>query len=146
MYLKNLGIYFILLTLWTGCTKEDPGNPIDYQLILESHLSYAEEEIIPPQYLIFKNELDWNNFIPVIERVDPYRAEYLSSLSIDFNEDISIIIIGKYHNTCCSKISVNGVYKDNGNVVVKYKESAPGELTAVSQAFTLLKISKENAD
>ena len=146
MDLKKFGFYIFLITLLTGCTKEDLGNPIAYEVILENHLSYAEQALIPEQYLVFKNETDWNNFIPEIERVNPYRAEHLKGLNFDFNENNLIIIIGKYYNYCCSKISVNGVYKGNDGVLVKYKESGPGELTAVSQAYTLLKISKENAD
>ena len=133
------------MAFWTGCTKEDLGNPIAYEVILENHLSYAEVEIIPQQYLVFKHESDWNNFIPEIERVNPYQAEHLKSLNFDFYEDDLIIIIGKYYNYCCSKISVNGVYKENEIVVVKYNESRPGMATAVSQALTLLKISKDQA-
>jgi hypothetical protein len=132
------------LTLWTGCSKEDLGNPIAYEMILESHLSYVEEEIIPEQYLVFKNESDWNNFIPEIGQANPYTAENLKTLNFDFNQNNLIIIIGKYYNYCCSKIRINGVYKGNDAIFVKYKESGPGELTAVSQAYTILKISKEN--
>lgn len=146
MYLKKFGFYIFLITLLTGCTKEDLGNPIAYEVILENHLSYAEQAIIPEQYLVFKNETDWNNFIPEIEQVNPNQADNLKKLNFDFNENNLLIIIGKYYNTCCSKISVNGVYKGNEDVVVKYKEGGPGELNAVSQAYTLLKISKENAD
>jgi hypothetical protein len=147
MYLKKLGIYIILMILlWTGCTKEDLGNSIAYEVILENHLSYAEVEIIPKQYLVFKNESDWNNFIPEIERVNPYHAEHLKSLNFDLNKNNLIIIIKKYYNNCCSKISIYGVYKGNEDAVVKYKESGPGMATAISQAYTLLKISKEEAD
>lgn len=130
----------------TGCTKEDLGNPIAYEVILENHLSYSEQAIIPEQYLVFKNETDWNNFIPEIELVNPNLDEHFKSLNFDFIENNLVIIIGKYYNTCCSKISVNGVYNGIEDVVVKYKESGPGELNAVSQAYTLLKISKENAE
>ena len=142
MHLKNLSIYIILMTLWTGCTKEGPGDPIAYEVILENHLSYSEEEIIPEQHLIFRNGSDWNNFLPEIERANPYQAEHLKNLNFDFNESSLIIIIGEYYHSCCSEITVNGIYKENEDLVVKYKESGPGIATAISQAYTLLKIPK----
>ncbi len=146
MKTKIVFLFGILLSLATGCSKEDLGDPINYEVILENHLSYVDEDIIQEQYLIFKNESDWNNFIPVIEQVNPSRAEQLSNLDFDFNEDNLILIIGKYYNSCCSKINISGVYLQDEGVVVKYKESGPGAATAISQAYTLLKISKEDAE
>ena len=139
-------LFGILLSLATGCSKEDLGDSINYEVILENHLSYEGEDIIPEQYLIFKNESDWNNFLPTIEQVNPSRADQLKNLDFDFNENNLILIIGKYYNYCCSKININGVYKENEGIVVKYKESGPGEATAISQAYTLLKFSKEEAE
>ena len=142
MDLKKISFCVFLITLFTGCSQEDLSDPITYEVILEGHLSYSDRAVIPEQYLFFKNENDWNNFLPQIERVNPFTAENLENLNFDFNENNLIIIIGKYYNTCCSMINVNGVYKRNENIVVKYKESGIGELQAVSQAYILLKISK----
>lgn len=146
MNLKNLLLYVILLALGTGCSKEDLGEPIDYEVVLENHFSYANEEIIPEQTLVFENESDWDNFLPLIERVNPFRADNLKNLDFNFSENNLILIIGKYYNYCCSKINIDGVYKENKRVVVKYKESGPGEATAISQAYTFLKISREDAE
>ena len=136
----------MMITLFTGCTKEELGDPIPYEIIFEGQTSYAEQAIIPEQYLLIKNETDWDNFIPEIERVDTYLAEDLRNLNFDFIENYLIVIIGKYYNYCCSEINVNGVFKENKNIVVKYSESGPGGFTAISQAYTLLTISKADAD
>ncbi len=146
MKLKIVFLLSIFLSLSISCSKEDWGDPINYEVILENHLSYDSEETIPEQTLVFKNESDLNNFLPVIEQVNPYRADSLKNLDFDFSQNDLILIIGKYYTYCCSKININGVYKENNGVVVKYKESGPGEATAVSQAYTVLKISKEDSE
>ncbi|MCM4161773.1 hypothetical protein FHG64_18080 [Antarcticibacterium flavum] len=143
---KMVFLLSIFLSLSISCSKADLGDPINYELILENHLSYDSEETIPEQTLVFKNESDLNNFLPVIEQVNPYRVDNLKNLDFDFSHNDLILIIGKYYAYCCSKININGVYKENNSVVVKYKESGPGEATAVSQAYTVLKISKEDSE
>ena len=115
---ENLFVCLFLLILGSGCTKEEPNNSILYEVILENYLSYSEEEKIPEQYLVFKNETDWNNFIPEIERVNPSQAEHFKVLDFDFDKNNLIIIIGKYYNYCCSRISVHGIYNKNGIAVV----------------------------
>lgn len=147
MNFKKTGLYVILLVLLAGCSKEDRGDPINYEVIFEGHLSYGEEEIIPEKYLVFNTETDWNNFISEIERVNPSQANNFKDIEFDFDDNNLILIIGKYYTYCCSKIDIEGVYKEEGGkVVVKYKESGPGGFTAISQAYMLLKISKEEAD
>lgn len=147
MKTKIIILCSIFLSLSTGCsTEEDFGDPINYEVIIESHLSYGNEETIPEQTLAFKNESDWNNFIPVIEQVNPSRAEKLKNLDFNFNENNLILIIGKYYTYCCSEINIHGVYKESDGVVVKYDESGPGAATAISQAYSLLKISREDAE
>ena len=143
---KIVILFGILLSFSIGCSKEDLGKQINYEVILENHLSYESEETIPEQTLVFKNESDWNNFLPVIEQVNPSHADNLKNFGFDFGQNDLILIIGKHYNYCCSKINVNGIYKENEGVVVKYKESGPGGFTALSQAYTLLKISKKDAD
>ena len=142
MKTKIVFFFSIFLSLSIGCSKEDLGVPINYEVVLENHLSYDSEEIIPEQTLVFNNEIDLNNFLPVIERVNPYRADKLKNLDFDFSQNNLILIIGKHYTYCCSKININGVYKENKGVVVKYKETGPGVATAISQAYTVLKISK----
>ncbi|MCL8009540.1 hypothetical protein M8845_19120 [Gelidibacter japonicus] len=146
MKAKTVLFFSILLSLSIGCSKEDLGDSINYEVILEDHLSYGSEETIPEQTLVFKNESDLNVFLPVIEQVNPNRAENLKNLDFDFSQNDLILVIGKYYTYCCSKITINGVYKENKNVVVKYKESGPGGFTAISQAYTVLKISKMDAE
>lgn len=146
MSYKNLGVFIFLMTLFSGCTKEGLKDSIPYEVILENQFSYWEEEKIPEQYLVFESETAWNDFIPEIERFDPSRGELLRNLEFDFSNNNLIIIIGKYFNYCCSKITVNGIYQDNDGIVVRYKESGPGGATMVSQAYTLLRISKQDAD
>lgn len=142
MKTKIVFLFSIFLSISIGCSKEDLGDPINYEVILENHLSYDSEETIPEQTLVFKNESDLNNFLPAIEQVNPYLADNLKNLDFDFSQNDLILIIGKYYTYCCSKININGVYKENKGVVVKYKESGPGGFTAISQAYTVLKISK----
>ncbi|MGY5851860.1 hypothetical protein [Salegentibacter sp. F14] len=141
---KIVFLISIFLSLSIGCSKEDLGDPINYEVILENHLSYVSEETIPEQTLVFNYESDLNSFLPVIEQVNPSRADNLKNLDFDFSQNDLILIIGKYYNYCCSKININGVYKENEGVVVKYKERGPGAATAISQAYTVLKISKED--
>lgn len=143
---KNLGICIFLMTLGAGCAKEDVSNPISYEVIVESQLSYSDAEKIPKQYLVFENEAAWNDFIPEIERVNPSHGEGLRNLDFDFSNNNLIIIIGKHYNYCCSTISVHGVFKQNEDIVVQFTESGTGGYTALSQAYMLLKISKEEAD
>lgn len=143
MSCKNLLTCISLMTLLLGCSKEEElGNSLPYEMILENSLSYSEVEQISEQYVVFENQNDFNDFIPVIGAVHPEQAEDLRDLDVDFNKDNLIIIIGKYYLYCCSIISVEGVYNKNENIVVKYEESGPGEAAAISQAYILLKLSK----
>lgn len=146
MSYKKLGVLIFLMTLLTGCTKEDLKDAIPYEVIRENHFSYWEEEKIPEQYLVFESETGWDNFIAEIESIGPSRVENLKNLEFDFNNNNLIIIIGKYYNNCCSTIIVSGIYKNKNEIVVQYKESGAGGATMVSQAYTLLKISKEDVD
>lgn len=47
----------MMITLLAGCTKEDLGAPIPYEIILEGQTSYQDQAIIPGQYLLINNEL-----------------------------------------------------------------------------------------
>lgn len=80
---KEIIFYLFLINLWTGCIIEDPGNPIDFEVILDSHVSSIDEGIIPEQYLIFQNETDLNNYILEIEQISQNWAENLQRLNYD---------------------------------------------------------------
>jgi len=129
--------------LFINCSKEEIGDRISYEIIHENSLSYSEENKIPKQYKVFKNENEWNIFIPEIERVNPNQAEILKNLNFDFINNNLIIVIGEYYFYCCSEITINGVYNNREKVTVDFDESGPGELTAVSQAYLILKIKKD---
>ena len=140
---KTLFSGIFLMTLLLGCSKEEePGDSLAYEIILENSLSYYGEEEIPEQYIVFENQEDFNDFIPVIAAVHPEQAEDLRDLDVDFSKNNLIIIIGKYYLYCCSSIRVEGVYKTDEKILVKYEESGPGAATAISQAYVLLKVLK----
>lgn len=142
MNFKKIGIGIMLISLLAGCSKEVNRDALSYELIYEGHLSYPEEDKIPKQTLIFENETEWQNFLPEIERVNPSRAEHLRNMDLNFTQNTLILIIGEFYYYCCSSIIVNEVYKENEVLVVNYRETGPGEATALSQAYLLLKVSQ----
>lgn len=131
-----------MLTLLLGCSKDGMQNAIPYEVIHETHLSYADSEILPNQYDLVTSKSEWNDFLDQIARVSPSRAAVLEDLETDFQNHDLIVIIGKYFNYCCSELIVEGVFQAADHVMVQYKESDPGMAAAVSQALTLLKIPK----
>jgi len=140
--MKNLILIICSILLFTGCSKEESTDQIAYEIIDESSLSYDEEDKIPKQFIVFENENDWNDFIPEIERVNPYQAEKLKNLNFDFTSNDLIIVIGKFFNYCCSEIKINKVYKKDGKTMVDFEESGPGMATALSQAYLILEVQK----
>ena len=137
---KIVVIFFSILLI--GCSKEDEDNNVSYQIIEEGNLSYTEE-IIPKQFVVFENENDWMEFLPQIEERNPSQAENLENLDFDFNNNSLILIIGEFYNNCCSSIIIKKVYRVENNLKVEFQETGPGLATALSQAFLVLRVSKE---
>ncbi len=129
--------------LFISCSKEDNGNQISYEIIQDAFFSYPEDEKIPNRFKVIHNENEWNNFILEIDRINSTQTKNLKNLVFDFTNDDLIIVIGKFYNNCCSKITINGVYKNNDKITVDFNESGPGEATALSQAYLILKIKKD---
>ncbi|TVZ27338.1 hypothetical protein JM83_2374 [Gillisia sp. Hel_I_86] len=140
--MKKLMIIICSIFLFLGCSKNEIGNEISFEIIEESTLSYSDENKIPKQFKVFENENEWNGFILEIERVNPMQAENLRNPTFDFSNNNLIIVIGEFYNYCCSKITINRIYKSDGKIIVNFKESGAGPATALSQAYLLLKIPK----
>ena len=145
MTYKNSLIIICSIFLFIGCSKEENDNIISYEIILESMLSYSDQNQVLKQFKIFESEDEWNNFIPESERVNPRNAENLRNLDYDFSNHNLIIVIGRFHNYCCTKIHINRVYKKEDKVIVDFEESGPGNVAgaALSQSYLLVKIKKE---
>lgn len=144
MNFQKLTIIICSIFLLIGCSKDEIRDEISYEIIEENSLSYPEENKIPKNFLVFKSDNEWLNFIPEIERVNPKRAENLRNLNIDFTNYNLIIVIGEFFNYCCSEITINRVYKKGKKIIVDFEESGPGSATELSQAFLILKIRKED--
>ena len=144
MNIPKLTIIFCSLFLFNSCSKDEIINDISYEVIEEGHLSYYEENTIPKQFKVFENENEWLDFLPQIDRVNPHSAENLRNINIDFTNNNLIIVIGEFFNYCCSEISIKRIYKKNKEIIVDFGESGPGGYTALSQAYLILKIKKEN--
>ena len=143
MNIQKLTIILCSIFLFSSCSKEEIKNEISYEIIEENTLSYSEEEKIEKQFIVFESEDEWLDFIPQIERINPYRAEILKNINFDFSNSNLIIVIGEFFNYCCSTISIKSVYKIDERIIVDFEESGPGEATALSQAYLILKIQKE---
>ena len=145
MKTKNIIAVVGSIFLFINCSKEEVGNEIAYDIILENSLSYSDDNQIPKQFKVFENDDDWNNFIPEIERVNPTRAEALKNLNFDFSNHNLIFVIGEFHNYCCTKIVINRVYKLDNLINVDFEESGPGNVAgaALSQSYLILKIQKD---
>ena len=143
MNIQKLTIIICSIFLFSSCSKEEIKNEISYEIIEEYTLSYSEEEKIEKQFIIFESENEWLDFITHIERINPYRAENLKNINFDFSNSSLIIVIGEFFNYCCSTINIKSVYKIDERIIVDFEESGPGEATALSQAYLILKIQKE---
>jgi len=143
MNYKNLIKIICAIFLFISCSKEENGNRISYEIIQDSFFSYSEEEKILEQFKVFRNENEWNNFILEIDRINSTQTENLKNLVFDFTNNNLIIVIGEFYNYCCSEITINGVYENSKKITVDFDESGPGELTALSQAYLILKIKKD---
>ena len=135
----------LLLFLFLGCSNDDAEVVIEnlsYEVFFENHLSYSEQEKIPKQYQVFKNQKDWLKFIPTIEKVNPDRAKYLKKIEFDFGNDNLVIVIGENFSYCCSQITINQFYRRNNKIIADFEESGPGLAAAFSQAYLLLKTPK----
>lgn len=144
--LKLASLLFFIF-LFSGCSSDDAEVVIDnlsYEIIFESQLSYSRGEKIPKQYKVFTDREDWLDFIPTIEEVNPDRAENLENIDFDFTNANLIIVIGEFYNSCCTKITINQVYKRSDNIIVDFEESEPGVAAALSQTYLLLKTQKQN--
>lgn len=143
MNFQKLSIIICSTFLLNACSKDEIGDKISYEIIEENSLSYSEEDKILKNFKEFESENEWMNFLPEIERVNPNQAENLRNINFDFTSNNLIIVIGEFFNYCCSKITINRVYKSGEKIVVDFKESGPGSATALSQAYLILKIQKE---
>ena len=144
--LKLTSLLFFIF-LFSGCSNDDAEVVIEnlsYEIIFESQLSYSRGEKIPKQYKVFTDREDWLDFIPTIEEVNPDRAENLENIDFDFTNANLIIVIGEFYNSCCTKITINQVYKRSDNIIVDFEESEPGVAAALSQTYLLIKTQKQN--
>ena len=128
--------------LFIGCSQEENASQISYEIIQEAYFSYSVEEKIPSQFRVFRNEDEWDNFIQEIDRIDATQTENLKNLDFDFTNNNLIIVIGEFYNSCCSEITINAVFENNNTIRVDFSESGPGEATALSQAYLILKTKK----
>lgn len=140
----KLPILFCLVLILNACSKEETKTEIPYTILYEGDFSYSEEEKIQKQFRVFDSEKEWLEFLQQIEIFNPDRAEILENQDYDFESDNLVIIIGEFYNYCCSEIYIHGVYRTNGEIYVEFDETGPTVLTALSQAFVLLKIDKKN--
>lgn len=140
----KLPILFCLVLILNACSKEETKTEIPYTVLYEGDFSYSEEEKIQKQFRVFDSEDEWLEFLQQIEIFNPDRAEILENQDYDFESDNLVIIIGEFYNYCCSEIYIHGVYQTNGEIYVEFYETGPTVLTALSQAFMLLKIDKKN--
>ena len=142
-YLK-IPLFFCLFLILNACSKEETKAEIPFEILYEGDFSYTEEERIQKQFRVFKSEEEWLGFLEQIENFNPGRAEILENQNYDFESDNLVIIIGEFYNYCCSKIIIHGLYRKNGEIQVDFDETGPTVLTALSQAFVLLKIDKKS--
>ena len=143
MNIQKLTIILCSIFLFSSCSKDEIKDEISYEIIQENTLSYSDEEKIERQFIVFESENEWLDFIPQIERVNPYRAENLKNINFDFSNSNLIIVIGEFFNYCCSTINIKSVYKIDERIIVDFEETGPGEATALSQAYLILKTQKE---
>ncbi|SHJ68228.1 hypothetical protein SAMN04487911_13041 [Arenibacter nanhaiticus] len=139
---KNIIAFLCSIFLLISCSKKEIDNQISYEIIDQSTLSYSDENKIPKQFKVFESENEWMDFLPVIERVNPDQAESLRNLKFDFTSNNLIFVIGEFYNYCCSEITIDKVYENDGKIMVDFKESGPGSATALSQAYLILKSQK----
>ncbi|HCV82865.1 MAG TPA: hypothetical protein DGQ38_17640 [Zunongwangia profunda] len=145
VYKLTTTILLFSMSLFMSCSTDDAEVVIEklsYEVLLESQLSYYEEEKIPKQYQVFTSQEDWLAFIPTIERVNPDRAKTLRNISFDFNKNNLIIVIGEFFNSCCSQITINQIFKRNNKIIINFEESEPGMAGALSQTYLVLKTSR----
>ncbi|TVZ27909.1 hypothetical protein JM83_2987 [Gillisia sp. Hel_I_86] len=142
MDIKKMTIILCSIFLFNGCSKDENPDGISYEIIKKNSLSYSEDPKIEKQFIVFKTENEWLNFIPQIERVNPNQAESLKNLNFDFTNNDLIIVIGEFYNYCCSEISIKRIYEKDNDIVVDFEESGPRGFTALSQAYLILKIQK----
>lgn len=143
MNYRKLLILISILFLSISCDKDETYEQISFRIIEEGNMSYSDLNKISKQYLIFENNNEWLDFLTEIERVHPSTAEKLKDLDFDFDQYHSGMVIGEFYNYCCSKITIEKVYKENGEVRIDFNESGQGIATALSQAYMILEIEKE---
>ncbi len=140
MNYRYLPILISILFLSISCDKADINEQIPFEIIEEGILSYSDLDKISKQYLVFKDNNEWTEFITKIEMVHPSTAKKLRGLDFDFENSDLGIVIGEFYNYCCSEIIIEKVYKENREIKIDFSESGPGIATALSQAYIILEI------
>ncbi len=139
-------VYILIITIAIiSCSpnKEIEADSLSFEEIMEGHMSYSGPEEIQEQYVVLENQVELNNFIPVIENASSNLTQELEDLDFDFSNNNLIIVIGKWFSYCCSEITIERIYKNNEEVIVDFSETGPGIAAALSQAYLIIKIAKD---
>lgn len=140
MNYRNLLILISILFLSFSCDKDDIEEQISFEIIEEGNMSYSDLDKISKQYLVFKDNIEWIEFIPEIEKIHPSTADKFRDLEFDFENYDLAIVIGEFYNYCCSEITIEKVYLENREIKIDFSENGPGGFAALSQAYIILKI------
>ena len=143
---KYFAVMILSLTLFS-CEKEEPltleEKEIPYNVLERGSFVVAEDNTINEQYLVFKNQEEWSSFLSELNFKSPGKADHFRKLNFNFDDKTLLIITAEYDTSCCKEITINKVYRDQGNIFVTFEVGvSTGVEQTTSQSYLLFEVSK----
>ena len=143
---KTVAIIIFALAIFS-CEKEDnnglEGKEISFNILEKGTFNVSEDNTINEQYLIFKDQKEWESFLSLMEFKSPEKAEEFKDLSFDFNNKTLLIITSEHDNSCCKEIIIKNVYRDQGIIYVDFDvKDSTGIESNFLQSYILFEVNK----
>ena len=147
MKLKNIFAFLILSILFYSCEKDNSDSPeekeISYNILQEGTFTVSEDNKIPEQYLVFKNEEEWTSFVRFMEIINPEKSEEFQELDFNFTDKTLLIVNTLHNNDCCKEIEIIKVSREQGRIYVDFETKNSNDTeTNLNQSYLLLEVAK----
>ena len=148
MKLKKIFTVLILSIFIYSCEKDNPNDleqkEISYNVLEKGNFKVEDDNTINEQYLVFKNQEEWESFLSLMEFKSPEKGKEFEKIKFNFNEKILIIVTSEYDYTCCKEISINKIYRSEGRIYVTFEVAPSSESQQItSQSYILLEVNKD---
>lgn len=147
MRIIKLLTLLLLPVAFYSCEEEEidklKGKEIPYTILDSGSFSVSEDNTINEQFLVFKTEEDWQVLLSLMEFKSPEKAEEFKEMTFDFENKTLLIITSEFANTCCKEITINEVYRVQGQIYVDFEvDDATGTASGFHQSYVLFEVNK----